>query len=164
MKIALGSDHTGVTHRRRIRELFDQLRIEYDDIGPLEPEPVDYPDIALAVARAVADGRCDYGVLVCGTGIGVGIVANKVPGILAAVCHDEYSTVMSRRDDHANVLCLGAREESEDEVAALVQLWLNTPFEGGRHQRRVNRIHEIEQEIIHQAFRELTAAGEEMRR
>jgi len=148
MKIALGSDHTGVTHRKRLRELFDRLGIGYEDIGPLQPEPADYPDIALAVARAVAEGRCDCGVLVCGTGIGVGIVANKVPGILAAVCHDEYSTVMSRRDDHANVLCLGAREESEDEVARLVELWLNTQPEGGRHARRVARIREIEREII----------------
>jgi len=154
MKIALGSDHTGVTHRKRLRELFDRLEIEYEDIGPLRPEPVDYPDIALAVACAVADGRCDYGVLVCGTGIGVGIVANKVPGILAAVCHDEYSTVMSRRDDHANVLCLGARQESEDEVARLVELWLNTQPEGGRHTRRVHRIREIEREILAQATRE----------
>ena len=151
MKIALGSDHTGVTHRKRLRDLFDRLGIEYEDHGPAAPEPVDYPDIGYAVARAVSDGRCDFGVLVCGTGIGISIVANKVPGVLAAVVHDEYTAVMSRRDDHANVLCLGAREENEDEVAKLTELWLKTPPEGGRHERRVKRILEIEQEILHAA-------------
>ena len=148
MKIALGSDHTGVTHRRLLREYFAEKGIEYRDIGPSAPEPTDYPLIAYDVARAVADGDCDLGVLVCGTGIGVSIAANKVPGILAAACHDEYTVAMSRKHNHANVLCLGARQENEGLVVRLVDLWLNTAPEGGRHDRRVKQILDIEREVI----------------
>jgi len=148
MKVAIGSDHTGVKHRKQVKALLDSLGIESREIGLDTEEAVDYPDIAYEVATAVAERECDYGVIICGTGIGVGIVANKVPGVLAAVCHDEYSTRMSRRDDHANVLCLGAREGSEEDVVKLVDVWLKTPPEGGRHSRRVGKILQIEHDVL----------------
>jgi len=152
MKIALGSDHTGVEHKKLVRAYLEEQGIERIEFGPDTPVAVDYPDVAFDVAQAVADGECDFGILLCGTGIGVGMMANKVPGILAAVCHDEYSTRMSRTDDHANVLCLGAREISPEEAVRLVDVWLRTKWlrtkpAGGRHARRVARILEIEKAI-----------------
>ena len=147
MKIAIGSDHTGVSHRKNLRQFLESNGFECVELGPAEPEPVDYPDVAFELAETVASGACERGILVCGTGIGVGIAANKVPGILAAVCHDENTVEMSRRHNHANVLCLGAREKTGQEVIQLSDLWLNTPAEGGRHERRVRRILELERTV-----------------
>jgi len=154
MKIALGSDHTGVEHKKLVRAYLETRGIERIEFGSDMPVPVDYPDIALNVAQAVAEGECDFGILLCGTGIGVGMMANKVPGILAAVCHDEYSTRMSRTDDHANVLCLGARGISPEEAVRLADIWLHTQPEGGRHARRVARILELERAILQRSQEE----------
>ena len=148
MKIAIGSDHTGISHRKELRQFLENNGFECIELGPAEPEPVDYPDVAFELAETVATGACERGILVCGTGIGVGIAANKVQGILAAVCHDENTVEMSRRHNHANVLSMGARVLSEVEILRLVRIWLRTEPERGRHERRVNKILAIERENL----------------
>ena len=148
MKIALASDHTGVAVRKKIRALLDELGVEYQDLGCTSEGLVDYPDMADRVARAVSRKACDQGILICGTGVGMGIAANKVRGVLAAVCHDEFTTEMARKHNHANVLCMGARVLSEDEILRLVRIWLQTEPEGGRHERRVNKNLAIEREHL----------------
>ena len=146
MRVAIGSDHRGVELRRRTGEFIASLGIDVVDFGGPGDEPVDYPDIAARVAHQVATKKCDRGVLFCGTGIGVSIAANKIRGIRAAVCHDDYTAEMSRRHNDANVLCLSADRLTPDEVFAIVKCWLATEFEGGRHQRRVEKIAQLEQE------------------
>jgi len=148
MRIALASDHTGVAVRKKIRALLDELGVEYQDLGCTSEGPVDYPDMADRVAGAVSRKACDQGILICGTGVGMGIAANKVRGVLAAVCHDQFTTEMARKHNHANVLCLGARVLSEDEILNLVRIWLDTEPEGGRHDRRVKKILDIERENL----------------
>ena len=144
MKIALASDHTGFAVRKKVREMLNGLDVGYVDFGCASEETVDYPDMAYPVARAVSKRDCDQGILICGTGVGMGIAANKVNGVRAAVCHDEFTTEMSRKHNHANVLCLGAKVLSEDRILELVRIWLETEPEGGRHERRVGKITEIE--------------------
>jgi len=144
MRLALASDHTGVAARAAVRELLDRLQVQYDDLGTNSEEAVDYPDIAAEAGRAVAAGTCDQAILICGTGIGMSIAANKVPGVLAAVCHDEFTTEMARKHNHANVLCLGARILKPDRLKKLVEVWLETVEEGGRHERRVRKVLDIE--------------------
>jgi len=146
MKIALGSDHTGVDVRAKLREMLDRLGLDHEDFGCDTREAVDYPDYAMAVGRAVAEGKCDTGVLICGTGNGVGIAANKIRGVLAAVCHDEFTTEMARKHNHANVLCVGARVLSTEQILKLLEVWLQTEPEHGRHDRRVAKILRLEQE------------------
>lgn len=145
MKIALASDHTGFAVRKKVREMLNGLGVGYVDFGCPSEDPVDYPEMAYPVARAVSKGDCDQGILICGTGVGMGIAANKVSGVRAAVCHDEFTTEMSRRHNHANVLCLGARVLSEERILELVRIWLEAEPEGGRHERRVGKVMEIEQ-------------------
>lgn len=140
MKVAVASDHRGGAHKERALRAVQALGHEAIDMGAYGTEPVDYPDFALKVARAVASGEADRGVLVCGTGIGMSIVANKVKGIRAAVCHDLKTAELSRQHNDANVLCFGSSVVSEDAVEELVKRWLTTPFEGGRHARRVAKI------------------------
>ena len=144
MRLALASDHTGVAARAAVREVLDRLQVEYDDLGTNSEEAVDYPDIAAEAGRAVAAGTYDQAILICGTGIGMSIAANKVPGVLAAVCHDEFTTEMARKHNHANVLCLGARILKPDRLKKLVEVWLETEEEGGRHERRVRKMLDIE--------------------
>ena len=145
MKIALGSDHTGFSARKKIRQILRSLDVGYVDFGCASEDAADYPDMAYPVARAVSKGDCDQGILICGTGIGMSIAANKVRGVRASVCHDAFTVEMSRRHNHANVLCLGARVIGEDQILELVHVWLESEPEGGRHQRRVDEITEIEQ-------------------
>lgn len=140
MKIAIGSDHNGLS----LKEILKQGVLHghaVHDFGVFTPESVDYPDIAFAVARAVASGEYERGILICGTGIGMAIAANKVKGIRAAACSDVYSARMSRRDNDANILCIGGRVIGPGLAAEIVTAWLNESFEGGRHQRRVDKIH-----------------------
>lgn len=146
MKIALGADHAGFELKNRIRQFLEQKAIAVDDHGTNSPESVDYPDFACAVGHAV--GRCDadLGILVCGSGIGMAIAANKVEGIRAASVSTEYEARMSREHNNANVLALGARILSPDQAIAIVETWLNTQFAGGRHERRVEKIAQIERE------------------
>jgi ribose 5-phosphate isomerase B len=140
------SDHAGVAAKAAVRAHLEAAGHEVLDLGTATEEPVDYPDLAASGARAVASGRADRGVFFCGSGIGISIAANKVRGVRAALVHDEHGAEMSRRHNDANVLCLGARTTPAESLGRLVDLWLATPFEGGRHQRRVDKIGRIERE------------------
>ena len=140
MRIALGSDHRGFDVKRRVASILQQLGYEVVDMGPHSGESVDYPDFAFQVARAVSEGRVERGILICGTGIGMCIAANKVKGVRAAPCHDSITAEMSRRHNDANVLCLSADLLGEDLIDRMVRIWLTTDFEGGRHARRVEKI------------------------
>jgi ribose 5-phosphate isomerase B len=144
MRIAVGSDHRGVHIRVKIVELLTKLGQEVIDVGTHQTGPVDYPDIAADVARRVSDGEVDRGILVCGTGLGMCIAANKFPGVRAAPCHDDLTAEMSRRHNDLNVLCLSGDILGDRLVDRLVSIWLNTEFEGGRHARRVQKIADLE--------------------
>jgi ribose 5-phosphate isomerase B len=146
MRIAIGSDHRGFDVKRRIVTLLNDMKHEVLDLGPVSKESVDYPDFAFEVARAVGEGRAERGILICGTGIGMCIAANKVNGVRAAPCHDSITAEMSRRHNDANVLCLSADLLGEELIERMVRIWLDTPFEGGRHARRVEKIVRFEAE------------------
>ena len=146
MKIAIGSDHRGFDVKRRIINLLQRLTHECTDMGPASNESVDYPDYAFPVAIAVSDKRVDRGILIDGTGLGMCMAANKVPGVRAAPCHDSITAEMSRRHNDANVLCLSADLLGEELIDRMVRIWLATDFEGGRHARRVEKITKIERE------------------
>lgn len=140
MKIAIGSDHRGFEVKRRIAALLQQFGHHLIDLGPENRDSVDYPDFAFAVARAINTGQAERGILICGTGIGMCIAANKVTGVRAAPCHDSVTAEMSRRHNDANVLCLSADLLGEELIDRMVHIWLTTDFEGGRHARRVEKI------------------------
>jgi ribose 5-phosphate isomerase B len=144
MRIALGADHAGCGLKEAIMRRLEARGIPYENFGTDTTESVDYPDYARQVAQAVASGRADRGILVCGTGIGMAIAANKVPGIRAALVGDLESAHLCREHNDANVLALGARVTAPDAALAMVDLFLDTPFAGGRHQRRVDKIAAIE--------------------
>ena len=146
MKIAVGSDHRGVAVKQRIVPLLRQHGHEVIDAGPDNPGSVDYPDYALEVARAVGEGRVERGILICGTGIGMCIAANKVRGARAAPCHDSITAELSRRHNDSNILCLSADLLGEELIERMIRIWLETPFEGGRHARRVEKIMKYEAE------------------
>ena len=147
MRIAIASDHRGIGHKISVVKAARELGHEAADMGTASEDSVDYPDFAFLVARAVASGQADRGVLICGTGIGMAIAANKVKGVRAAVCHDEDTTALSRQHNDANVLCMGSAVLGEAEMAKLVQIWLATDHEGGRHARRVQKIMDAEAEF-----------------
>lgn len=151
MKIALGADHNGLALKEALLAGVLQGHT-VRDFGVFTPESVDYPDVAFSVAQAVASGEFDRGILICGTGIGMAIAANKVRGIRAAACSDVYSAKMSRRDNDANILCCGGRVVGSGLATEIVAAWLNESFEGGRHQRRLEKIraHEEQQTIRHE--------------
>ena len=144
MKIAIGSDHRGYESKSRIVSILNQLGHEVHDVGPHSRDSVDYPDFAFEVARAVSEGRADRGILICATGIGMCIAANKVHNVRAAPCHDCITAEMCRRHNDANVLCLSADLLGEELIDRMVRIWLETPFEGGRHARRVEKITRFE--------------------
>ena len=146
MKIALGADHAGYQLKDQIKQHLEQQGISVRDEGTSSPESVDYPDFARAVAHDVSAQRADLGILVCGSGIGMAITANKVDGIRAANVSTEYEAQMSREHNNANVLALGARIIGADEAFRIVDKWLATQFAGGRHERRVEKITAIEKE------------------
>jgi ribose 5-phosphate isomerase B len=146
MKIAIGSDHRGFEVKRRITAVLQQMGHEVIDVGPAVRENVDYPDYAFQVALAVSEGRVQRGVLICGTGIGMCIAANKVKGVRAAPCHDSIPAEMSRRHNDANVLCLSADLLGEELIERMLRIWLETEFESGRHARRVEKITRFEQQ------------------
>ncbi len=147
MKIAIGSDHAGYEAKETIQRWLEEMGYEPVDLGTENGESVDYPDFAEEVARYVAEDEGDRrGILVCGTGIGIGIAANKIPGIRAATCHDEFTAKMSRAHNDANVLCLGSRVLAVDRMRPIVEEFLRTEFEGGRHQRRIDKIRRLERE------------------
>ena len=144
MNISLGSDHRGVNAKARLVQLLSQLGHTVSDEGTHDATSVDYPDVAAAVSRKVSHTEAERGVLICGTGIGMCITANKFPGVRAATCHDEVTIDLCRRHNDVNVLCLSADALNEGRMDRLVRLWLETPFEGGRHSRRLEKIAEIE--------------------
>ncbi len=144
MKIALGSDHAGFSLKETIKEHLSSQGYEIIDCGTDSEESVDYPDFGAKVAKTICDGVCEKGILVCGTGIGISIAANKLPGIRAAVCHDLFTAQASREHNDANILAMGARVIASSLALEMVDLWLATPFSGGRHQRRIDKISALE--------------------
>jgi ribose 5-phosphate isomerase B len=144
MKIAVGSDHRGFDAKKRIVNLLRQLDHEVLDLGADVSDSVDYPDYAFQVAQAVGAKQVDRGILICGTGIGMCIAANKVRGVRAAPCHDSITAEMSRRHNDANILCLSADLLGDELIDRMVRIWLTTEFEGGRHGRRVEKITRFE--------------------
>ncbi|TVQ62181.1 MAG: ribose 5-phosphate isomerase B [Phycisphaerales bacterium] len=143
-KIALSADHRGAEAARAIADRLQKKGHQPELVGACNDEPCDYPERAFDVATAVADGHADLGVLICGTGIGMAIAANKVPGIRAAVVHDELTAQLSRTHNNANILCLSADLLGLARIEKIVDAWLDAQFEGGRHQRRIDKIHAIE--------------------
>ena len=141
--IALACDHGGFSLMRAVREYLDTLGLPYRDFGTNSHDSCDYPVIAAPAARAVAAGECARGIFICGTGIGISIAANKIAGIRAALCCDSYTAEMSRAHNDANVLCLGARVTGEGSALKIGETFLNTEFEGGRHERRVRLLMEL---------------------
>ena len=140
LKVAIGSDHGGFRYKESIIDYLKIRDIEYIDVGTYTHESCDYPEIARKVAELVTSGKVDRGILVCGTGIGMSIAANKVHGIRAALCSDTYSARVSRAHNNANILCLGERVIGEHLALDITDIWLKTGFEGGRHKRRVDII------------------------
>jgi ribose 5-phosphate isomerase B len=138
--VVLGSDHAGLRLKKAALELLGDLGHEAEDLGPTEPGSVDYPDYGHRVARAVAEGRAELGVLVCGTGIGMSMAANRHAGVRAALCRTAYEARMARQHNDANVLCLGERVTGEGLAAEILEAFLASEFEGGRHGRRVGKI------------------------
>lgn len=147
LKIAIGSDHGGFRLKEEIKDFLRQQGLEATDFGTYSTASVDYPDIAREVGEKVVAGEFDRGILVCGTGIGISIAANKVPGVRAALCGDVYSAQMSREHNDANILALGERVLGSGLALLIVKTWLETPFAGGRHARRVEKIGALETQL-----------------
>ncbi len=141
-KIAVGSDHGGFNLKGKIINFLQAKGYEVKDFGTYSTESCDYPVYAKAVAKSVAAGECEKGILVCGSGIGVSIAANKVKGVRAALCHESHSAMLSRLHNNANVLCLGERITGESLALDIVDVWLKSEYEGGRHQKRVDMLDE----------------------
>ena len=145
MRIALASDHAGYAEKERLKTVLTELGVEFDDLGTASEESVDYPDYARKVAEEVAEGRVEQGLLVCGSGTGMAITANKVHGVRAAVCWSEEIARLARQHNNANVLAIGARTTPTGEIPKIIRAWFSTEFEGGRHAARVAKISEVEQ-------------------
>lgn len=144
MRIALASDHAGYAEKERLKIVLMEIGIEFDDLGPSSEESVDYPDYARQVAEQVAGGHVEQGLLVCGSGAGMAITANKVRGVRAAVAWSVETARLARQHNDANVLALGARTTPPAEIPKIVRAWFSTDFEGGRHAARVAKISEVE--------------------
>jgi len=144
MKISIGSDHAGFELKEKIKKYLVGLGHEYEDFGTNSTESVDYPDFALKVAESVAKKECDMGILICGSGLGMSMAANKIPGIRAALCSSPEMARLSREHNNANVLTIGARLTDENTAKEIVRVWLTTDFAGDRHLRRINKIRDIE--------------------
>lgn len=144
MKIAIACDHGGLNLKNAVKEYLKTNGYDYVDFGTDSTASCDYPDFALPAAEAVANGECDKGIVICSTGIGVSIVANKVPGVRCAHCHDAYCAKFTRLHNDANMLAMGEKVVGVGYALQIVEAFLNTQFEGGRHQRRVDKISEIE--------------------
>ncbi len=142
-KIALGADHAGFELKEQIAEYLKENGYEVKDFGAYSTDSIDYPDPAYSTAKSVSEHSSDEGILICGTGIGMSMVANKLPGVRAALCNSVETAQLSKKHNNANLLCLGARIEHTDSVEKIVDEWLNTKFEQGRHERRVDKIHSL---------------------
>jgi ribose 5-phosphate isomerase B len=141
--LAIASDHAGFAYKEKTKKLLETLNIAYRDFGTTSPESTDYPDFGHAAAQAVSDGTCSQGILICGTGIGMSIVANKHKGVRAAECTSVAGAELGRKHNNANILCFGERLVSWETAEAIVRTFLSTPFEGGRHSVRVDKIHSL---------------------
>jgi len=146
MKVAIGADHAGYEQKEQIKRTLDELGVNYEDMGTYSCDSVDYPDYAKKVGEAVANGDVDQGLLVCGSGTGMAIAANKVPGVRAAAAWNEDIARLARQHNDANVLSLAARFTPPEEIEKILRAWFTARFEGGRHERRVEKIEEIEKE------------------
>ena len=144
MKIALACDHVALTLKSQIMGLLDEMGISYEDFGTYASERTDYPLYAARAAHAVADGKCDRGIILCGTGVGMSIAANKVDGIRCVVCSDCFSAKLSREHNDTNMLALGARVVGSELAKMIARIWLETSYEGGRHQHRLDMISALE--------------------
>lgn len=145
MKITIGSDHGAVDLKEAVKKVLAEFDdVEVKDIGTFGTEAVDYPEIAEKVCADVVSGAADRGIVLCGTGIGISMAANKIKGIRCALCHDDYTAQMSREHNNANVLAMGGRVLGFGVAGKIVRVWLKTEFEGGRHERRVNKLMELE--------------------
>ena len=147
MRIVVASDHRGFQVKARILNQIAELGHEIVDLGPVTNDIVDYPDFGAKASKLVSEGQADRAILICGSGIGMSIVANKFPGVRAALCHDELTAEMSRRHNDANVLCLSADLLGERLTFRMIEIWLETEFEGGRHARRIGKIADVEKQI-----------------
>lgn len=148
MKLAIGSDHAGLELKDRIVHLLKERGVEVEDFGTGNNESVDYPDFGMRVAKAVSRGEMEHGILLCGSGIGMSIVANKFHGVRAALCHDTQTARLSREHNDANILVMGGRILDESKALEIVATWLETKFAGGRHIRRIQKISEIEKQTM----------------
>lgn len=144
MIIAIGSDHGGFNLKEEIKKMLTAENVQFRDFGTHSAESIDYPEIACKVGQAVVNRECARGIIICGTGIGVSIAANKIKGIRAALCHDEFSAQMSREHNDANILTMGERVIGAGLACKIVSTWLTTEFAGGRHGRRVDKISQLE--------------------
>ena len=144
--IALAGDHVAVALKEEIKKLLDEMGLEYKDFGTNSTERSDYPIFGVRAAKVVASGECDRGIILCGTGVGIGIAANKIRGIRCVTCSDCYSAKLSRLHNNTNMLSMGARVVGTDLARMIAEIWLTTPFEGGRHQKRVDQISRAETE------------------
>ena len=151
MLIAIGSDHAGFEMKKEVSAVLKEMGHEYQDFGTHDPQSVDYPDFGELVSHAVSEGKVDRGILICGTGIGMSMVANKFLNIRASLCNDLFSAKMSRLHNDANILVLGGRIIGKDLAAAIVKTWMVTPFEGGRHGNRLKKIELIEKKTLMKA-------------
>ncbi|MBI5050930.1 MAG: ribose 5-phosphate isomerase B [Nitrospirae bacterium] len=147
MKVAIGCDHAGIALKKEILPVLKELSVEWKDFGTNSEESVDYPDFGEKVSELVSKGEADRGILICGTGIGMSIVANKFPGVRASLCSEVYSAKMSRLHNDANLLILPGRIIDQETAKEVVRTWFSTPFEGGRHQRRLDKIKAIEERL-----------------
>lgn len=147
MKVAIGCDHGGFDLKKSVIEVMEEMGLQVVDFGTNSTDSVDYPDFARGVAKAVVTGECERGILICGTGIGMSIAANKIPGVRAALCHDVYSAKLSREHNDSNILVMGARVIGPGLCQEITRTWLSGQFTGGRHARRVEKIKALEREF-----------------
>lgn len=146
--LVVGSDHGGYELKMAVLEMLRERAVDCADFGTDSSDSVDYPDFAAKVASAVSSGKAELGILICGTGIGMSITANKFSGVRAALVHDEFTAQMAREHNNANILAMGGRVLTSDQGKRLVEIWLDAEFEGGRHQNRLDKISAIEQQVI----------------
>jgi len=147
MKIAIGSDHRGFEAKEKVKTIVRQLGHECIDFGTNDRRPVDYPDVAYKASKSLSEDRCNRAILICATGIGMSIAANKLNGVRAALCHDELGAKISRQHNDANVLCVSGEQIDDILLRKVVEVWLDTGFSGGRHLRRIEKIKAIEQNL-----------------
>lgn len=144
MKIAIGADHAGFEVKEKIKKQLEEMNLEVEDLGTNSLDSVDYPDFGAAVGREVASGKADEGIIVCGSGIGIAIAANKIHGVRAAQAWNEETARLARQHNNANILSIGARVLPEDEIPKIVKEWFDAKFENGRHQKRIDKISDLE--------------------